>query len=257
MANVTEQSNWEVGVYQIETSDAVIGGVGGIANRQALQLANRTLWLKNQVAGLGTGKQDADSTLAALANLTTSANQMIYATGADAFATTPLTAFARTLLDDTTAAAALLTLGAAALASPTFTGIPAAPTAAVGNRSTQIATTTFVGNELASLFAGSLTQNGWQKLSNGLIIQWGIVAISDAEQTAAYETSGTVGVFPIPFPNSCIRAVCSDVGAACGAASITPVSNSSFKIWARSTSGVASGAYNFMNYSIQYIALGF
>ena len=47
MANVTEQSNWELGIYQIETSDAVIGGVGGIANRQALQLANRTLWLKN------------------------------------------------------------------------------------------------------------------------------------------------------------------------------------------------------------------
>lgn len=115
MANVTEQSNWEVGVYQIETSDAVIGGVGGIANRQALQLANRTLWLKNQVAGLGTGKQDADSTLAALANLTTSANQMIYATGADQFALTPLTAFIRTLLDDADAVTALATLGAVPL----------------------------------------------------------------------------------------------------------------------------------------------
>ena len=112
MANVTEQSLWEVGVYQIETSDAVIGGVGGIANRQALQLANRTLWLKNQVAVLGTGKQDADSTLTALANLTTSADKLIYATGADQFGLTPLTAFIRTLLDDADAAAALATLGA-------------------------------------------------------------------------------------------------------------------------------------------------
>ena len=150
MANVTEQSNWELGIYQIETSDAVIGGVGGIANRQALQLANRTLWLKNQVAGLGTGKQDADSTLAALANLTTSANQMIYATGADQFALTPLTAFIRTLLDDGDADAARVTLGAAPLVSPALTGTPTAPTAVTGTNTTQIATTAFVNAVVAA-----------------------------------------------------------------------------------------------------------
>ena len=150
MANVTEQSNWELGIYQIETSDAVIGGVGGIANRQALQLANRTLWLKNQVAGLGTGKQDADSTLAALANLTTSANQMIYATGADQFALTPLTDFIRTLLDDADAATARTTIGAAPLVSPALTGTPTAPTAAAGTNTTQIATTAFVNAVVAA-----------------------------------------------------------------------------------------------------------
>ena len=144
MANVTELSNWETGIYQIETADAVLGGVNGIANKQALQLANRTLWLKNQVADLGTGKQPIDQTLTALAALATAADKLIYATGVDTFATTPLTAFARTLLDDTTAAAALLTLGAAALASPTFTGIPAAPTATDGTNTTQLATTAFV-----------------------------------------------------------------------------------------------------------------
>ena len=93
MANITETSNWETGVYQFETTDPIQGGADGIDNLPHKQLGNRTLWLKNQVAGLGTGKQDADSTLAALANLTTSANQMIYATGADQFALTPLTAF--------------------------------------------------------------------------------------------------------------------------------------------------------------------
>ena len=177
MANVTEQSNWELGIYQIETSDAVIGGVGGIANRQALQLANRTLWLKNQVAGLGTGKQDADSTLAALANLTTSANQMIYATGADQFALTPLTAFIRTLLDDADAATALTTIGAAPLVSPALTGTPTAPTAATGTRSTQIATTAFVGAEsqiaapVGSVytFAGATVPTGWLKCNGALL----------------------------------------------------------------------------------------
>lgn len=60
------------------------------------------------------GKQDLDATLTALAALVSAADQMIYSTGADAFAMTPLTAFARTLLDDTTALQARATLGAAA-----------------------------------------------------------------------------------------------------------------------------------------------
>lgn len=46
MANVTESSIWESGVYQIETTDPVLGGANGIANVQAKQLANRTKYLK-------------------------------------------------------------------------------------------------------------------------------------------------------------------------------------------------------------------
>ncbi len=44
----------------------------------------------------------------------------------------------------TSASAALTNLGAAPLASPTFTGTPAAPTAATGTNTTQLATTAFV-----------------------------------------------------------------------------------------------------------------
>lgn len=55
--------------------------------------------------------QTLDATLTALAGLVTAADQMIYATGADAFSMTELTAFARTLLDDADAAAARTTLG--------------------------------------------------------------------------------------------------------------------------------------------------
>lgn len=50
-----------------------------------------------------------------------------------------------------TAGAALTALGAAALASPTFTGVPAAPTAAPGTNTTQLATTAFVAAGLAAL----------------------------------------------------------------------------------------------------------
>ncbi len=59
------------------------------------------------------GKQPIDATLTALAALATVADKLIYATGIDTFATTTLSAFARTLLDDADAAAARATLGVA------------------------------------------------------------------------------------------------------------------------------------------------
>lgn len=68
------------------------------------------------------GKQPKDGLLTAIANLVTSANVLIYATGEDAVATTPLTAFARTLLDDADAATARNTLGAASKGGNDFTG---------------------------------------------------------------------------------------------------------------------------------------
>ena len=54
MANLNETAQWETGIYQLETSDPVMGGPDGIDNRQAKQLANRTLWLKNQTEALQT-----------------------------------------------------------------------------------------------------------------------------------------------------------------------------------------------------------
>ncbi|HHL9597429.1 TPA: tail fiber protein [Neisseria meningitidis] len=45
-------------MYQLETSDPVMGGPDGIDNRQAKQLANRTLWLKKQTEALQTASDD-------------------------------------------------------------------------------------------------------------------------------------------------------------------------------------------------------
>lgn len=121
------------------------------------------------------------------------------------------------------------------LASPTFTGTPAAPTAAAGTNTTQLATTAFVQQEtpaasqtvsglieiatnaevaagtdtvraitaagLFSTLTKSHSTSGYQKLPNGLIIQWGDTAVlsSSADVTTT---------FPIAFPNACFSVVC-------------------------------------------------
>ena len=50
MANLTETSTWESGIYQLETTDSVEAGAGGISNEQARLLGNRTKWLYDAIA---------------------------------------------------------------------------------------------------------------------------------------------------------------------------------------------------------------
>lgn len=98
MANLTLTRQWVENIYQLETSDPVMGGPDGIDNRQAKELGARTNWLKDQVDTLNRD----------------------------------LTSYAPK-------------------ASPAFTGIPTAPTAAAGTNNTQIATTEFVKTAIAAL----------------------------------------------------------------------------------------------------------
>jgi microcystin-dependent protein len=49
MANLIEAETFDAGVYQIETTDAVVGGADGTSNKAAKNLANRTKWLKARV----------------------------------------------------------------------------------------------------------------------------------------------------------------------------------------------------------------
>lgn len=52
MAHLSEDSVWEPGVYQLETTDPVIGGPDGVSNVQGRQLGNRTKYLKDVSEGL-------------------------------------------------------------------------------------------------------------------------------------------------------------------------------------------------------------
>lgn len=85
--------------------------------------------------------------------------------------------------DGTTSTASMRTLGTgsqqaaagdhghatlAPLASPTFTGTPAAPTATAGTNTTQIATTAFVTTAVAAVSGGGITQGQTVALAMGL-----------------------------------------------------------------------------------------
>jgi hypothetical protein len=52
MANLPEVSSFDAGIYQIETTDPVLGGPSGVTNLPAKNLANRTRWLKDQIDAL-------------------------------------------------------------------------------------------------------------------------------------------------------------------------------------------------------------
>jgi len=135
----------------------------GTTNRAGLVQLNNTLTSTSTAQALTAAqgkklqdeKQPLDATLTALASLVTAANKLIYATGLDTFATADLSAFARTLLDDVNATAALATLGAAPLNSPGLTGAPTAPTPATNSNNTQLATTAFVKAVVAALVDSS------------------------------------------------------------------------------------------------------
>lgn len=190
MANLPETPDYPAGVYQLETSDPVLGGPGGIANRQAEQLANRTAWLKAKVDAFlnGTVAVFKATKLATARTLSISgagsgsvsfdgsANANIALTLADSGAvagTYPkVTINAKGLVTGGAALAAAdipsldwskinsgkpTTLGgygitdAAPLASPSFTGTPAAPTAAQFDNDTSLATTEFVQRALGNV----------------------------------------------------------------------------------------------------------
>ena len=58
MANLTLTRQWIENIYQLETTDPVMGGPDGVDNRQAKELGARTNWLKDQVDGINQDRTD-------------------------------------------------------------------------------------------------------------------------------------------------------------------------------------------------------
>jgi len=73
-----------------------------------------------------------------------------------------------------------------------------------------------------SQFEGDLSDIGYYKLPNGLIIQWGTVLISNGH--------GIV-TLPITFPNKFLTVVATDVGDGTHVIGVSPYSNSQIEFW--------------------------
>lgn len=209
--NGADNYDWNAdGVYQLEVTDPVQGGSGGIANRQATELVKRTRNLHGRVQIVeankaplaspaltgtpiaptpvtGTNSQQIATTafvkavVAALVNSSPAAldtlNELATALGNDPnFATTITNSLALK----------------APLASPTLTGTPTAPTPVAGTNNQQIATTAFVQALIGAIGAapdwGAITNKPLFEGSsalNGTDIDWVSYPVRTKTLTAA------------------------------------------------------------------------
>lgn len=160
---------------------------------------NPTQARTNLGLAIGSDVQGYDAGLKSIADMVTVADQIPYTTAPDAYATTALTAYARSLLDDNDASAARLTLGLKALAildninNSNWSG----EDLAVANGGTGASTASSALSNLgfspffktliddatgADVFwdmggTSSFSTFGYQKLPSGLIIQWGSLGL--------------------------------------------------------------------------------
>ena len=165
MANLTENpASWESGVYQIETTDPVLGGVpnvgtgAGMSNIPHLQLANRTAFLKKVIddAGLGAAAVPLVTLNAAAARLTGSYRF------ASTDANTPASGVAGTLEVIAASANAVNQLAMDSASTRMWTRFW---NGTVWSAWAEIWRTTGTSENLGGV-------NGWQRLPSGLILNW-------------------------------------------------------------------------------------
>lgn len=207
MANIKEEKTWEEGIYQLEVTDPVVGGIDGISNKQAKQLANRTSYLKKQ---LENDKNSIDTALAKKRDVEDSYSKIEM----DKKFTSMGTTIAEKLDKTETAADSAKLGGLAADKYAKTEDIPASPQAAtetkagivkikkqIGNTPTDdvVPTEKAVADALAKGFSNSKLQSGYTKFPNGLIFQWG-------KATEVPADGRKKAIFPIAFPTACLNA---------------------------------------------------
>jgi hypothetical protein len=106
----------------------------------------------------------------------------------DQLATMALTAFGIALFSAANAAAAMTTLGAAGLSSPTFVGAPTAPTPSPGDNSTRLATTAFDAAAIAAALTAYTPTSGLPAAIQGTTINSNQIAAVFDDQTGTTYT---------------------------------------------------------------------
>lgn len=130
--------------------------------------------------------------------------------------------FAGQVVDAQVPASAVDQHRAVILANSALTGTPTAPTPAVGDNSTKVATTAFVQG--TAVIAGT----GYMRFPNGLIIQWG-------HQVQGGGIGNMNVIFPIAFPTAFFMGLCCtgnrNFGGSNGSGYVTPVSNAAMSVF--------------------------
>lgn len=212
MGTITETSNFDATVYELETTDLVLGGPAGPSNAAAINLTNRTRWLFDQnttnVATLATHSTHLgviDGEITSINSSISSINvhlasidsqlPLLAPINSPSFTGAPRAPTPGATNDTRIATTAFVQgqiAGLAPLNSPGFTGVPTAPTAAAGTSTSQLATTAFVNR------GASIGTNGYRKNPDGTIEQWGF----------ANPAGGGITVsFPTSFPSACLSLV--------------------------------------------------
>ena len=188
LGNTTITGGSVTGITDITIADGGTGASDAASARTNLGLA------------IGTNVQAQDAGLQSIAGLTTSANQAIYTTGADTYATTSLTAYGRSLIDDADADTARTTLGLGTLAtqSATVSGTHSGTSSGSNTGDQTITLTgpvtgTGTGSFATSITAGAITEAALatNAVTTGKVLDGAITAVKLAADSTTIVQAGT------------------------------------------------------------------
>lgn len=183
---------------------------------------------------IGTDIQGYDAGLASIAGLTVAADQGIYATGEDTYATFALGSLSRTFLANTTAAGFRSTLGVAEVIDEDDFATNSAT-----RPPSQQSTKAFIDAYGAKI----LSSNGSANLPGGLILKWGSTEVSpEGDKAISWASS---------FPNNVLQAI------ACAGSSFNVTNDAGVGIHSLTRFGATVRSGIGGSSTVRYFAIGY
>lgn len=206
MANLIDTASaWEPGIYQLETTDPVMGGVpnpatgAGPVNIPHQQLAQRTQWLRAQLEALQSGAGYRGATIISASQTLIAADMgrcLVFNGGTAITLTMPAISAvpegaAIEIINTGTANVTITRAGSDQIDTGPSTAaslvVPPSHSAKLlrATGSSNWHPVSLPASALNTAFGASLGSNGWQRLPLGLILQWGTLTLTGGD---AYTT---------------------------------------------------------------------